>query len=108
MLYYGYYGDTDKTIIDVLSWAKSLSRPDDVNALIEEAIALLLGITLDENIKAFLKNILLSDLPSEYYWTIAWNEWLDRPDDEMARGAVEVRLKSFVWWLLQSEEYQLM
>jgi uncharacterized protein (DUF1800 family) len=107
MIYLGMFSNDSHAVIDALAWADTLSNPSDVNDLIDEAVELLLGLPISATLKSFLKAVLLSDLPSEYYWTTAWEAWKANPTDEMLRGVVLTRLQAFLWVLLQKEEYQL-
>ncbi len=99
--------EANRTIIDPLTWAKTLPNPGDPDALITDTLALLLPIPVSAKVHDILKSILLSNLPSAYYWTLAWQAWLQNPADEVARGAVLIRLQGFLWRIFQLEEYQL-
>lgn len=107
MVYYGFFGFNNVAVIDALAWAAALGNPAEPDALIDEATFLLLGLPVSAEVKKYLKTILLSDLPSDYYWTIAWNAWVADPGNDVAKGVIETRLKAFLWVLLQFEEYQL-
>jgi len=108
MIFVGLYADNSQAVIDPLAWADTLTNPSDVNDLVNETLELMLGLPVTQPVKNFLKSILLSDLPAEYYWTDAWEAWKADPTNEMLRGTVLTRLQGFLWALLQKEEYQLM
>jgi hypothetical protein len=107
LIYAGLQAVNYKVKIDVLQWAQTLTNPSDVNDLIDEAVLLLLGLPVSQTVKDGLKAILLTGLPSEYYWTVAWDFYQANPNDPTIKGVVEVRLQGFLWTLLQKEEYQL-
>jgi hypothetical protein len=107
MLFTGVYGFNNVAIINPLAWALTLSNPGDPDALIDEAALLLFGLPVSQQVKDYFRSILLSDLPTPYYWTVAWDYWLDNPNDPVAIGIVLTRLRSFLLSALQMEEYQL-
>jgi uncharacterized protein (DUF1800 family) len=107
LLFVGIQGINNTAKINLLTWAQTLTNPSDVNDFIDEAAFLLMGYPLTQQVKSYLKTILLTDLPSEYYWTIAWEYWQANPNDPAITGAIQTRLLSFMWVLLQKEEYQL-
>ena len=110
MIYWGYENE-DKSIkygINEFEFTKSLSNPSDPNALISEVIELFFSIDVDATVRKNLKNILLSDQASDYYWTNAWNDYLADPKNVMKQDVVKWRLKSFYQHIMQMEEYQMM
>ena len=57
--------------------------------------------------KTLLKSILLSGLPSDSYWTLAWFDYVNNPSDPMAFEVVNARLSILVKYILGLPEYQL-
>ena len=57
--------------------------------------------------KTLLKSILLSGLPSDSYWTIAWFDYVNSPNDPMSVAVVNTRLSSLIVYILFLPEYQL-
>lgn len=108
MVFVGIYGSDSVSAIDPLAWAATLTNPADPNSLIDESLELLLGLPVAATVKFYLKLILLSNLPNDYYWTAAWENWQNNPNDPMLAGAVRSRLQGYLYWVLQMEEYQLM
>jgi uncharacterized protein (DUF1800 family) len=109
MIFLGMFGPNgSNAVIEPLKWAETLQNPSDVNDLIEESTRQLLGMPVSPLVKFFLKTVLLSELPAEYYWTDAWNAWKANPGDEMLRGVVLTRLRGYLWVLFQKEEFHLM
>ena len=51
--------------------------------------------------------ILLGGQQNNAYWTNAWYEYLDAPNDEMKKNTVELRLKVMFQFLFQLSEYHL-
>lgn len=107
MVLYGIFGLNNRAVIDALAWAATLSDPANLNALIDESLALFFGLPVSQAVIDSLKPILLSGLPNESYWTLAWELYEADPSNEMVAGAVRQRLQAFLWRVLQMEEYQL-
>jgi uncharacterized protein (DUF1800 family) len=101
-------GTSSKVISDILGLVSSLSDPSDPNLLISDLVDLLLGLPVTQTVQTYLKSILLSNLPSDYYWTLAWSAYQANPNDPVAKGEVNNRLLYMMNVLLQMEEYQLM
>lgn len=93
--------------IDHFSFSDQFSNPSDPNVLIDETIQLLLPQPISDTKKALLKNILLSGLPNDFYWTNAWNDYVNNPNDPMAEEVVRVRLTILHNYILKLPEYQL-
>ena len=68
---------------------------------------LLLPQPISDQKKTLLKSILLSGLPSDSYWTIAWFDYVNNPNDPMSVQVVTVRLTYLVNYVLSLPEYQL-
>ena len=68
---------------------------------------LLLPQPISEQKKLLLKNVLLSGLPSDSYWTVAWFEYQNNPSDPMAFEVVNFRLSVLTKYILSLAEYQL-
>lgn len=109
MIYWGYWINNDYQIVaDVLSHIKGFKNPNDPNALIAEFSRLHLGIQLSESQIDTVKSILLSGQTSDYYWTGAWDEYINKPNDEAVKEIVLNRLKPAIQTMLQMGEAQLM
>jgi len=107
MLFAGINTGNSLAIADVLGFAASLNNPSDPVALIDEAHELLLGLPASSVVKALHKSILLTNLPSDYYWTLGWNAYISNPNDPIIKGEVENRLKFLLHVITQMEEHQL-
>lgn len=107
MVFAGIYGLSSRAAIDPLAWASGLTNPSNVNALIDESLEMLFGLPVPQSVKDTLKPILLSNLPSESYWTLGWGLWQADPGNETYAGALRVRLQAYLYRVLQMEEFQL-
>ena len=107
MVWAGVFGFNNRTVIDPLAWAAGLTNPSNVNALIDESLEQLFGLPVSQTVKDTLKPILLSNLPSESYWTIGWGLWQANPTDETLAGAIRIRLQAYLYRILQMEEFQI-
>lgn len=104
----GYTSGTTAVKLDTVAYTETLHDPADPIALLDEVIRLFYGIEVADEVKWQLKNILLSGQTSDYYWTNAWYEYLNNPNDPMALNVVQTRLQAFYQSILQLEEYQLL
>ncbi len=99
---------TDNNVkIDHIAFASQFSDPSNPVALVDEMTQLLLPQPISDTKKTLLKSILLSGLPSDSYWTIAWFDYINSPNDPMAFEVVSVRLKVLIKYILSLPEYQL-
>jgi uncharacterized protein (DUF1800 family) len=107
LIFVGLSGANNTAQANVLGFAASLSNPGDPDALIADAHALLFGLPVSAEVFNYHKAILLSNLPSAYYWTLAWDSYVANPDEPIVKGEVENRLKILFHVMTQTEEYQL-
>lgn len=94
-------------IINHIAFAAQFSNPADPNALIDDTLAILLPMEISLLKKTFLKSILLSGQQNDYYWTDAWNAYINNPTDPMAFQTVWFRLASLHKYIMNLAEYQL-
>jgi uncharacterized protein (DUF1800 family) len=108
LIWYGYQMGDQVARIDWVRYTANYIHASDPNALIQDVLTNLFPMPVSDQVKAYLKTILLSGQISDYYWTNAWNEWKQNQNNAMARNTVEIRLKMFYQYILQMDEYQLM
>lgn len=109
ILYYGYYyTDTDSFKIDPIAFAAALPDPTDPNAVVQAIAEQMCIYGLSDEVLAQLKTILLYNQSSDYYWTLAWTNYIDNPTDEEAYNIVYYLLSETYRYMLSLEEYQLM
>ncbi|HMV24971.1 MAG TPA: hypothetical protein PKA71_11605, partial [Saprospiraceae bacterium] len=94
---------------DFVAWAQKLDAPDDPNALIEEAVKLLYGVDVSQEVKDYLKtSFLLQGQASDYYWTNAFNLYVTDPNtkdpDAMKVPAI---LRDLILYMQSAAEYHL-
>ena len=99
--------DNDQLKIDHIAFASQFDAPEDPKALVDDMTRLLLPQPISEQKKLLLKNVLLSGLPSDSYWTVAWFEYQNNPSDPMAFEVVNFRLSVLTKYILSLAEYQL-
>jgi uncharacterized protein (DUF1800 family) len=92
--------------IDPLAFALTLTRPDDVDLLIDDLCTALYPIPLTAGQKAFLKNTLLPGLP-DYEWTVEWFDFVNDPTNQVKSTPVKTKLQTLLSTMLQMPEYQL-
>ena len=89
------------------AFAATLSNPGDPNELIKESAMLLHGIDLNDDVVAGLKDSLLTGQQEDYYWTTAWLQYIDDPENEEYRVTVSTRLRSMFRSFMQLSEFHL-
>lgn len=99
--------DNDQLKIDHIAFASQFDNPHDPTALIDDVTSLLLPQPISEESKALLKTVLLSGLPNDSYWTVAWFDYINNPGDQMAFEVVNIRLTLLHKYVMNLPEYQL-
>lgn len=108
MITSGYTRSGKKIVVDAVAFTKTLANPTDPNALLDEALSILLRVPLTAAAKQTIKGqILLSGQTTDSYWTNAWNAHTAAPNDTAAFNIVNARLKSLYQYLMNLAEYQL-
>jgi hypothetical protein len=108
----GFARNGRKIGIDVVAFAARLPHPEIPDLLITDAVKVLYSVSLSAEELQFMKtSILLSGLvgmASDHYWTNAWQNLQQKPDDKANRNVVTNKLKALFRHLLDKPEYQLM
>lgn len=103
--------DKVKAVIDPVAFARQVSDPSNPDVLINESIQLLYMIDLPQKDKDHLKSgVLLSGLQgkmSDHYWTQAWQNVQNRPDDIANTRNVTNKLRALYKYLMNLPQYQL-
>jgi Protein of unknown function (DUF1800) len=94
----------NKLLVDPVDPAKHV--PSDPNKVVSNFIKYLLPKDLSDTQKAFMKNILLSNQVSDFYWTNAWNAYTSNPT-QANEATVRTRLNDLVNYITSLEEYYL-
>ncbi len=109
LLYWGAWIKEGLTVnADLIRFLDSLDNPFDPNAMLREAASLLLGMPLEDEAFHHLKSILLTGQETDGYWTSAWGDLKNDPENMEYKLVVENRLKSTFQHMLQLGEAQLM
>jgi len=103
----GYSRNSRTIVIDPVAFAAQCTKPEDPNVLINESLSLIYTISVSQQLKDFLKSILLSGQSSDSYWTTAWSDHKNSPNNSSAKAIVTGRLQSFYKYLMNLAEYQL-
>lgn len=99
--------NTDATLgIDILQHISELDSPSDPNQLIQELEGIHLPQRLTESQRVGLKEILIPGLP-DFEWTVEYGRYLENPEDDEIRQAVERKLRIFLISFLSLAEYNL-
>lgn len=92
--------------LDHLSFIATLEDPQDPNTMIAEIVKLMLPQPLHESQLLALKELLIPGLP-DFEWTVGYTDYLNNPDNEELRTAVNNKLQDFFEGLFSMAEYQL-
>jgi len=103
----GYTRNGKKINIDILSFVDSLPNPADPNILINDSLSLIYSIEISQEVRNFLKSILLSGQSTDSYWTGAWVTYKANVNITANRTIVLTRLQSMFKYLMNLPEYQL-
>lgn len=108
MLETGYTRNNKKIIINTIQFIKNIcTNPADPNILIDSVFYFLLSTDISSSLKSNLKiQILLSGQTTDYYWTEAWNNYLNNPTT-INFNIVNTRLKNLLKYIMNLPDYQL-
>lgn len=108
MLNSGFSAGTGTAIkIDVIEFAKQCPNVGDPNALVDFIVKYCLGLPLSTNTKKAIKESeLLSGQTSDYYWTVAWTNYVSNPNTANT-NTVKSRLISTIFEIIRLPESQL-
>lgn len=100
--------------IDIIAFTESLENAYNPNMLIDEVLELLYGIQVNQTMlsswdsfRQSMKDVLLSGQSDDSYWTYAWSNYLQMPNDPVCYQVVYSRLASLYGFILNSDEYHL-
>ena len=102
----GWRADTERIVLDPLTFIAGLSKPGDPNDLIRDIATLFYPMPLSDDQITHLKDILIPGLP-DYEWTVEYDEYLQDPTNNQARNAVLNRLSDLFNNLLVIPEFQV-
>ena len=92
--------------IDVFKFAASIDNPLDPNTLIEEFSKILFPQPITQEQKDLLKSILIPGLP-DFEWTVEYGAYINDPDDQDLKAAIQSKLESLLSAMLSMPEYYL-
>jgi len=103
----GYTAGAFTLLIDVVAYTSTMVQPGDPDLLVQEVMDRHYCFDGSQTLKDYLKSILLSGQLQNYYWTNAWDDFVNNPTDPTYRMIVETRLTGMYSYLLKLAEYQL-
>ncbi len=107
MLLFGYTSGSSTIKIDFVQYVGTLQSPADPELLVQEVLDRHYCFDTSQNLKDYLKSILLSGQAQNYYWTQAWDDYVNNPGDPTYYMIVESRLRSMFQYVMKLAEYQL-
>jgi hypothetical protein len=102
----GVWGDDGHKPLDWLGYLNGLPTPDDVNAVLEDTIAVFLPRPAHPDQISSLKEILLPGLP-DFEWTIEYRRYREQPDDPERSVPLTTKLRDFFRALFSMAEFHL-
>jgi uncharacterized protein (DUF1800 family) len=93
--------------IDVIELTKYFNNPSDPNLLAEEAIFYFHTLNITAELKTKLVSILKVNQVQDYYWTNAWNDHLNNPNDTAKKKIATDILTVFYKYIFDLAEFQL-
>ncbi len=102
----GYEIDGFKMQLDPISIIDKLDNPSDPDVLIQDLIFLIYPIDINQEQKAFLKNVLIPGLP-DFEWTVEWNDYKSDTGNAEKKQAVTSKLQALISTMMSMAEYQL-
>lgn len=88
--------------------AKQFSDPGNPNKLMDDLLSCMYRYDITSTtLQAVKTSILLSGQTQDYYWTDAWNDYVNNPNDANKKNVVETRLRNLVLYFVQSPHYQM-
>lgn len=106
-IYWGFWSEKLLTNVDLISFLKTMDHPEDPVQLIDDLNEIFLGVPLSQASSNRMLGVLLSGQQTNSYWTNAWFDHLDDPNNAMKKEVVESRLKVMFQFFLQRPEYHL-
>ena len=97
----------NKPVLDVLTYAKTLSAPSNPATLVSDLTAQLMGVTFTQSQNDFLTDtVLLNSIP-RYEWADEWLAHTASPTDAAKKQAVQLKLTALLQYLFRMAEYQV-
>ncbi|MBL7826097.1 MAG: DUF1800 domain-containing protein, partial [Saprospiraceae bacterium] len=97
----------DQLKINLVSFVSQFSNPGNPVQLVDDLTNFLLPQPISAAKKFLLKSILLSGLPADSYWTVAWTAYQTDPSNQMLFEVVNARLTALHLYMLRLPEFQL-
>ncbi len=92
---------------NILDLTETIPNNSDPNAVISYWVDMVFTHDIGEDERATLKGLLLYGQAEDYYWTIAWENYLNDKSNEEYRNTAYYILLSFYTRLFNLPEYQL-
>jgi len=93
---------------DLIAFAQQFANPEDPTKLIQDSIDLLYAMDISSTKKTELKtSTLLFGQSQDFYWTLAYEDYLANPTDMNKKATVEAGIALMLKYLLDLAENQL-
>ena len=104
----GYTVNGFKMMVPAIDYIKGFQNPADPNSLIESICTHLLGVDISPTHKNQIKkDILLSGQTDDYYWTNAWDTYVNTPNLTTNTNYINTALVNLLKYIINLPEYQL-
>lgn len=105
----GYTNSSQTIKLDWIAFAKRMTNPYDPNILVQDFNTYLLRMQLNaSSLNTIKTQTLLSGQSTDSYWTTAWTNYINNPNNQTYLSDVNNRLQSLMKYYLNLEEFQLM
>ena len=91
---------------DWFAFLASLSKPEDINALIDDVAAVFLAVPPHPDQVTGLKEVLLPGLP-DFEWTVQYRQYLASPDNAEIVNSLSRKVRDFFRAFFSTAEFHL-
>jgi hypothetical protein len=104
------YTNTNQTLrLDWIAFAKRMSNPADPNSLVQDFDTYFLRMQLNStSLNTIKTQTLLSGQTTDSYWTTAWINYINNPNNQTFYSDIYNRLQNLMKYFINLEEFQLM
>jgi len=99
-------GTTTNIAVDILTFTKQYTNASDPDMFVNYVASLIFGVDISDAEHSNLTSILLSGQVNNSYWTLAWDNYLNDPNNENTT-VVNNRLTALLITMLRLPEHQL-
>ena len=107
ILWGGYTQDDFTLKVNLLDWVLQFNNINNPNLLIDQIANYFYALPVSTEFKLSLKDNLLSGQQQDYYWSVAWDNYMTNPTDMTNQNNVLYKLGGLLSQIFSQPEYQL-